>query len=103
MLALSHASRNSLVSGTRTIEFAGATVLLTHYGLAHSWCAREASRPDRVRDMLVEIRRNVANLKREGKTLDQVIIARPTAKFDPKWGTFVVTPAFFTRLVYRGV
>jgi len=55
------------------------------------------------RDMLVEIRHNVANLKREGKTLDEVIAARPTAKFDPKWGNFVINPAFFTRLVYRGV
>jgi glyoxylase-like metal-dependent hydrolase (beta-lactamase superfamily II) len=55
------------------------------------------------RDMLVEIRRNVAALKREGKTLDQAIAARPTAKFDPKWGNFVINPAFFTQLVYRGV
>jgi glyoxylase-like metal-dependent hydrolase (beta-lactamase superfamily II) len=64
-----------------------------------------ANRADLIeyRDMLVEIRRNVADLKREGKTLDQVIAARPTAKFDPKWGNFVINPAFFTRLVYRGV
>ena len=55
------------------------------------------------RDMLVEIRKNVAALKRQGKTLDEVIAARPTAKFDPKWGNFVINPAFFTRLVYRGV
>jgi glyoxylase-like metal-dependent hydrolase (beta-lactamase superfamily II) len=55
------------------------------------------------RDMLVEIRRNVAVLKKQGKTLDQVIAARPTAKFDPKWGNFVINPAFFTKLVYRGV
>lgn len=64
-----------------------------------------ASRADLIefRDMLVEIRSNVAALKREGKTLDQAIAARPTAKFDPKWGNFVISPAFFTRLVYRGV
>ena len=55
------------------------------------------------RDMLVEIRKNVAALKQQGKTLDEVIAARPTAKFDPKWGNFVINPAFFTRLVYRGV
>jgi glyoxylase-like metal-dependent hydrolase (beta-lactamase superfamily II) len=158
-----NARPSSLVSTSRTIEFAGEEVLLTHYGLAHTdgdlyvyfekadvlatgdtyWngvypfidsvaggsidgmiraaetnIARStdntivipghgalAKRADLVeyRDMLVEIRSNVANLKREGKTLDQVITARPTAKFDPKWGNFVITPAFFTRLVYRGV
>jgi len=154
---------SSLVSDSRTIEFAGEMVLLTHYGLAHTdgdlyayfekgdvlatgdtyWngvypfidsvaggsidgmiraaetnIARStgntivipghgalAKRADLIeyRDMLVEIRRNVADLKREGRTLDQVIAARPTAKFDPKWGNFVINPAFFTRLVYRGV
>jgi hypothetical protein len=26
-----------------------------------------------------------------------------TAAFDAKWGQFVITPAFFTRLVYQGV
>lgn len=153
----------SLVSNTRTIEFAGDKALLKHYGLAHTdgdlyvyfekadvlatgdtyWngvypfidsvaggsidgmiqaaetnIARStdntivipghgplATRADLIeyRDMLVEIRRNVATLKQQGKTLDQVIAARPTAKFDPKWGNFVINPAFFTRLVYRGV
>ncbi len=55
------------------------------------------------RDMLVAIRENVAGLKRQGKSLDQVIAARPTAAYDQKWGNFVIDPAFFTRLVYRGV
>lgn len=55
------------------------------------------------RDMLVAIRENVAALKRQGKSLDQVIAARPTAAYDQKWGNFVIDPAFFTRLVYRGV
>jgi glyoxylase-like metal-dependent hydrolase (beta-lactamase superfamily II) len=159
----SNARPTSLVSTTKTIEFAGDKVVLTHYGPAHTdgdlyvyfqkadvlatgdtyWngvypfidsvaggsidgmikaaetnIARStdktiivaghgplAKRSDLVefRDMLVEIRRNVAELKREGKTLEQVIAARPTAKFDAKWGNFVINPAFFTRLVYRGV
>ena len=55
------------------------------------------------RDMLVSIRGNVARLKKEGKSLEQVIAAKPTAAFDEKWGKFVIDPAFFTRLVYRGV
>jgi hypothetical protein len=53
--------------------------------------------------MLTNVRWNVAKLKREGKTVDEVIAARPTAKYDAKWGQFVIDPAFFTRLVYKGV
>jgi len=55
------------------------------------------------RDMLVTIRGNVAALKKQGKSLDEVIAAKPTAAFDAKWGNFVIDPAFFTRLVYRSL
>ncbi len=55
------------------------------------------------RDMLVAIRDNVGNLKKQGKTRDETIAAKPTAAFDAKWGQFVIDPGFFTRLVYEGV
>jgi glyoxylase-like metal-dependent hydrolase (beta-lactamase superfamily II) len=55
------------------------------------------------RTMLVTIRENVARLKRQGRSLDEAIAARPTAAFDEAWGQFVISPAFFTRLVYEGV
>ena len=55
------------------------------------------------RDMLVGIRKNVADLKAKGLTLDQVVAAKPTAAFDATWGQYVIDPAFFTRLVYRGL
>jgi len=55
------------------------------------------------RDMLVEIRHNVAELKKQGKSLDETIAANPTAKYDAKFGQFLITPAFFTELVYVGV
>jgi glyoxylase-like metal-dependent hydrolase (beta-lactamase superfamily II) len=55
------------------------------------------------RDMLVDIRDNVAKLKKQGKSLDEVVAAKPTAAFDAKWGGFVIDGAFFTQLVYRGV
>jgi glyoxylase-like metal-dependent hydrolase (beta-lactamase superfamily II) len=153
----------SLVSDKRRIDFAGESVLVKHYGPAHTdgdlyvyfekadvlvtgdtyWngvypfidsvagggiegmisaaninIARStdrtiivpghgplAKRADLIefRDMLVGIRDNVAKLKREGHSVEEVIAARPTAKFDQKWGNFVIGPAFFTRLVYRGV
>lgn len=55
------------------------------------------------RDMLVAVRANVARLKREGRSLDEVVAARPTAAFDAKWGRFVIDGDLFTRLVYAGV
>jgi glyoxylase-like metal-dependent hydrolase (beta-lactamase superfamily II) len=55
------------------------------------------------RDMLVAIRENVAKLKRQGRSADEVVDAKPTVAFDEKWGQFVIDPAFFTRLVYAGV
>lgn len=55
------------------------------------------------RDMLVAIRDNVATLKKQGKSRDETVAAKPTAAFDAKWGQFVIDPGFFTRLVYEGV
>jgi glyoxylase-like metal-dependent hydrolase (beta-lactamase superfamily II) len=53
--------------------------------------------------MLVAIRKNVAALKQQGRSLEETIAAKPTAAFDAKWGQFLITPAAFTGLVYRGV
>ena len=55
------------------------------------------------RDMLVTIREKVAGLKKEGKSRDEVVAAKPTANYDAKWGGFVINGEFFTRLVYKGV
>jgi glyoxylase-like metal-dependent hydrolase (beta-lactamase superfamily II) len=55
------------------------------------------------RDMLVAVRDNVAELKKQGRSRDETVAARPTAAFDAKWGQFVIDPGFFTRLVYEGV
>jgi glyoxylase-like metal-dependent hydrolase (beta-lactamase superfamily II) len=55
------------------------------------------------RDMLVTVRKNVADLKKQGKSLDEVIAAKPTAAFDAKWGHFVFNGDQFTRMVYAGL
>jgi glyoxylase-like metal-dependent hydrolase (beta-lactamase superfamily II) len=55
------------------------------------------------RDMLVVIREKVADLKKQGKSLDEAIAAKPTADYDAKWGGFVIDGNFFTTLVYVGV
>jgi hypothetical protein len=53
--------------------------------------------------MLVTVRNNVAALKRQGKSLDEVIAAKPSAAFDEKWGRFVIDPAHFIRLIFAGL
>ena len=55
------------------------------------------------RDMLVSVRDNVATLKKQGKSLSETVAAKPTAAYDAKYGNFLITPAFFTSLVYAGV
>nr|WP_183230722.1 MBL fold metallo-hydrolase [Bradyrhizobium sp. SBR1B] len=55
------------------------------------------------RDMLAGIRDNVAALKKQGRSRDETVAAKPTAASDAKFGNFVIDPAFFTRLVYEGV
>lgn len=52
--------------------------------------------------MLVANYENIAKLRRQGRTLEETIAARPTAEFDAKWGQFVITPDLFTKLVYEG-
>jgi glyoxylase-like metal-dependent hydrolase (beta-lactamase superfamily II) len=55
------------------------------------------------RDMLVSIREQVSALKKEGKSREEAVAAKPTADYDAKWGGFVIDGNFFTRLVYAGV
>jgi len=55
------------------------------------------------RDMLVAIREKVAALKKQGKSRDEIVAAKPTLNYDAKWGGFVINGDFFTRLVYAGV
>jgi glyoxylase-like metal-dependent hydrolase (beta-lactamase superfamily II) len=55
------------------------------------------------RDMLATIRNNVATLKKQGKSLSETVAAKPTAAYDAKYGQFLITPDFFTALVYAGV
>ncbi|MFC3562842.1 MBL fold metallo-hydrolase [Pedobacter jamesrossensis] len=54
-------------------------------------------------EMLSTIRERVAKLKKQGRSLNEAIAAKPTASFDPKFGKFVINGDFFTNLVYRGV
>ncbi|QWW69978.1 MBL fold metallo-hydrolase [Rhizobium sp. WYJ-E13] len=55
------------------------------------------------RDMLVGARENVAKLKKDGRSADDTVAAKPTAEWDPIFGNWAISPALFTRLVYEGV
>jgi glyoxylase-like metal-dependent hydrolase (beta-lactamase superfamily II) len=55
------------------------------------------------RDLLTTIRDRVAALKREGKSLNEIVAAKVTAAYDAKWGTGFVNGEFFSKLVYKGV
>ena len=55
------------------------------------------------RDVLVEIRDKVAAFKKQGKSLPEVVAAKPSARYDAEWGNLFMTPAAFVALVYQGV
>jgi glyoxylase-like metal-dependent hydrolase (beta-lactamase superfamily II) len=53
------------------------------------------------RDMLVTIRDRVETQKKSGKTLEEVVAAKPSAEFDGTWGKGFVAPDSFVALVYN--
>ena len=54
-------------------------------------------------DTLATIRDHVAALKREGKSLNEIVAAKPIAAYDVKWEKGFVNGEFFTKLIYKGV
>jgi glyoxylase-like metal-dependent hydrolase (beta-lactamase superfamily II) len=54
------------------------------------------------RDMLITIHDRIGALKKEGKSLEEAIAAKPTAAYDGKWATSFITGDVFTKLVYAG-
>jgi cyclase len=57
----------------------------------------------RYRDMLVTVRDRVTKLVREGKTLEAVVAAKPTADLDGAWGQGFMKPDRFLKMVYQGL
>jgi len=55
------------------------------------------------RDLLVTAREKVATLKKQGRSLDEIVAAKPTAATDAKWGTGFMSPQQFIGLVFQGV
>ena len=55
------------------------------------------------RDLLVSAREKVAALKKQGKSLDEIVGAKPTATTDAKWGNGFRSPKDFIGDVFQGV
>jgi glyoxylase-like metal-dependent hydrolase (beta-lactamase superfamily II) len=55
------------------------------------------------RDVLVEIRDRVAALKKQGRSLPEVVAAKPGARYDEVWGNLFQSRSDFVALVYQGV
>jgi cyclase len=55
----------------------------------------------RFRGMLLAVRDRVARLVKEGRTLEQVMAAKPLADLDRVWGTGFMKPDVFLQVVYR--
>ena len=54
-------------------------------------------------EMMVTVRDAVARLKKEGRSRDEIVAAKPTAPFDDKFGKGTINGDSFTRLVYQGL
>ena len=55
------------------------------------------------RDLLVGTREKVAALKKQGKSLDDIVAVKPTAATDAKWGNGFRSPKDFIGDVFQGV
>jgi glyoxylase-like metal-dependent hydrolase (beta-lactamase superfamily II) len=100
---IDYSTGGSLAGTIRAVEaniaaVAADTIVVPGHGPA-------AGRADLLecRDMLTTVRDAVAVLKKQGRTLEETIAAKPTARYDAKWGGFLISGAAFTGLVYQGV
>jgi glyoxylase-like metal-dependent hydrolase (beta-lactamase superfamily II) len=54
-------------------------------------------------EMIHAVRENVAVLKKQGRSVSEIVAARRSQKFDEKWGAGWIGPRTFAELVYTGV
>jgi glyoxylase-like metal-dependent hydrolase (beta-lactamase superfamily II) len=55
------------------------------------------------RDVIVTIHDRVSALKKQGKSLDEIVATKPAAAYEAKWGGSFINGDFFTKLIYKGV
>ena len=51
--------------------------------------------------MLAAVHDRVATLKSSGKSVEEVVAAKPTADFDPAWGKGTLGPDKFVAIAYQ--
>ncbi len=55
---------------------------------------------ERFRDMLEDVAQRIQSLKDEGRTVEEVVAAAPTAAYDAVWGGGFIKPEQWVRLAY---
>ncbi len=55
------------------------------------------------RQMLATVHTRIRSLKNKGKTLDEIVAAKPTADFDEKWGKGLLAPDKWVEVVYSSL
>lgn len=74
----------------------------THIIPGHGPLANKAQLQD-YHQMLAEVYARISNLKSGGKTLAQVVAAKPTADLDAKWGKGFLTPDQWVAIIYEAI
>ena len=52
------------------------------------------------RDMLATVHERITKLIKEGKNIDEIVTAKPTADFDAKWGSGFLKPDQWVKIAY---
>ena len=55
------------------------------------------------RDMLVTVQERITPLVKSGKSVEEVVAAKPLADLDDKWGKGFMKPEMFVKVVYGGI
>lgn len=53
------------------------------------------------RDMLATVHDRIAKMKSSGKSVEEVVAAKPTAEFDAQWGKGMLPPDRFVAIAYK--
>lgn len=83
----------------RGLELADAQTIVVP---GHGSVSNRAELAD-YRAMLVDVRDRIAALKAQGKTLEEVVDARPTARYDERFGKGFISPESLAGFIYRSL
>ena len=52
--------------------------------------------------MLAAVQAKIAPMVKDGKSVDEIVAAKPTAEFDAAWGKGLLSPDIFVKMVAIG-